>query len=442
MKALEQAKHRANGGRSQAAALYDDKNCSVDRRMFWDEEIYQEELDRIFHRCWLFVAHESQIQEPGQFVSTYMGEDNVLVVRQSDRSIRVLVNSCTHRGNRICHAELGTARNFVCNYHGWSFGLDGRLLGMHESEAFENTPNFEFKDFGLSTAARVSTYKGLVFATFDPSAPSLEEYLGDYTWYLDILLDNDDGGTEFLPGTIKSVFRCNWKLPSENSTGDALHAGWTHDSGVRAMLGTGVAPGFGTDSYQININGHGWQCNFDYPLGNAASFGDKRILSYLKERRDVVRRRLGALRVNMLAAVSSAGIFPNFSFLPGQSTFRVWHPRGVDEVEMHSWVLVNKNAPPEVKDAYRKGVMMTFSPSGVFEMDDGENFEFSTRTVRGAEGRRRPIYYGLSRGSKIKHNELPGNVYRGQINDANQRAYFRRWADFMSAETWSEVPDR
>src|SRR5262249_54861865 len=162
--------------------------------------------------------------------------------------------------------------------------------------------------------------------------------------------DNDEGGTEFLPGTFKNVFHCNWKVPVENFVGDALHAGWTHESGAVAMLGKGVAPSDGAESYQINVNGHGWQCNLDYPVGNAATFGDKSLLRYFRQREESVRQRLGAVRAKLVAAVSSGGVFPNFSFLPGQATLRVWHPRGPHETELHSWVLVNRNYPPEIKE--------------------------------------------------------------------------------------------
>jgi len=417
---------------------YDEQNACLDRRVFWDEHIYDQELERIFRRCWLFVAHESQIPKPGAFVSTYMGNTSVLVVRQRDLSIKVLVNTCPHRGNRVCHAELGNARGFVCNYHGWSFGLDGRMTGLHEAAVFERTPGFDKRKIGLPQAAQIATYKGLVFATFDPAAPPLDEYLGAYRWYLDIVLDNDERGTEFLPGAFKSVMRCNWKVPAENFTGDALHAGWTHDAGSQAVFGKGINP-TSEDGLQININGHGWQVDSKYPVGNAATLGYKSILRYFREREPAVAQRLGAVRARMAGAISSASIFPNFSFLPGQSTFRVWHPLGPREVELHAFVLVNCGAPAEIKEAYRKGNMMTFSPTGLFEIDDGENWEFCTQSNRSAESRRQPSHYGLGLGSEVPSSELPGNVFRCQVNDANQRAFYRRWAQFMSAKSWTDI---
>src|SRR5690625_4237346 len=108
-------------------------------KVFWGQEIYEQELEKIFARRWLFVAHESQSPNPGDYLTTTMGEDEVIVVRQKGGEIKVLINSCPHRGNKVCFAEAGSARGFICNYHGWAFGIDGELRGMHESTIYEES---------------------------------------------------------------------------------------------------------------------------------------------------------------------------------------------------------------------------------------------------------------------------------------------------------------
>lgn len=411
----------------------------LDRRIFWDADVYERELHRIFARCWNFVAHESQLPRPGSFRTAWMGEDQVIVVRRRDGSLGAYLNSCPHRGNRVCLAEAGTARGFVCNYHGWSFGLDGALRGMHESGVYDREPGFDRGALGLTPVAQLDTYKGLVFATFDPEAPSLRDYLGAFTYYLDVVLDNDEGGTEFVGGRISSVLDCNWKIAAENFAGDALHAGWTHASGAEAMLGRPV-PSLGRqpESYHVSVNGHAWEFNLD-GIGNAATFDDPLVLDYLRGRHATVAARLGELRAQMVGSISSVNVFPNLSFLPGQNTFRTWQPRGPHRTELHTWVLVNRNAPQNVKDAWRKGAMMTFSPAGVFEMDDGENWEGATRSNAGVVTRRQPLHYGLGMRSRVEHPELPGEVHLGQVNDANQRALYRRWSQLMQAQSWSEL---
>src|SRR3954453_20810443 len=99
----------------------DADNALVDRKIFSDEEIYQLELEQIFARCWNFMAHESQIPNAGDFFLNYIGEDRVVVVRDKDGGVEVLLNTCRHRGNAVCRAEEGHATSFMCTYHGWTY---------------------------------------------------------------------------------------------------------------------------------------------------------------------------------------------------------------------------------------------------------------------------------------------------------------------------------
>jgi ethylbenzene dioxygenase alpha subunit len=422
-------------------ALVDFEQGKLSRRVYWDTLIYQQELEKIFARCWLFLAHESQLPKAGDYLTTSMAEDNVIVVRQKDGSFKAFLNTCPHRGNRLSFSDFGNARSFICNYHGWSFGIDGQLRGMAGQELFDAS-GMDRKAHGLHEVAQVASYKGLIFGNLDPEAPPLSEYLGDFRYYLDAMLDMDGQGTEFVGGPVKSVINCNWKVPTENFIGDIYHALWTHDSAARAILGGPVAEVYkDPQSFHINHNGHGWEFNLDI-VGNAATLGDKELRKYLYALQPQVARRLGEFRSKMIGSIASCSVFPNLSFLPGQNTFRVWQPRGPGRIELHTWTIVNRSAPQDIKERWRKGAMLTFSPSGIFEMDDGENFEFSTRTNAGFVTRQQPLYMGLGQGTRITDSGLPCNVHRNQVNEANHRAFYRRWLDLLQARSWSEVPQR
>ena len=412
----------------------------IDRRIFWDRDIYDAELENVFARSWLYVGHESQIAKPGDFLTTYMGEDSVILSRKKDGGIAVFINSCPHRGNRVCFADAGNTRQFICNYHGWSFGNGGELLGMHEEYIYkECSKNFDKEKLSLPPA-RVDTYKGLIFATFDPDAPDLLDYMGDFAWYLDMLVDNDEGGTEVIGGAVRNVLNCNWKFPAENFHGDAYHVGWNHLAGSMAFGGQGFKADQ-TKSFQMNSNGHGWET----AVGGGAmitAHNSGPVLEYALANIPKIEQRLGKERAEIYGSISSVTMFPNFSFLPGLNTIRVWRPKGPTKTEIWAWVLVNKNAPDEVKRDMRKGVMRTFSPSGMLEMDDGENWENATLSNKGAVTRRQKLHYGMNLNAPPGPDYLPGNVHMGQIGDNNQLAMYQRWADLMDAPSWADVPDR
>ena len=142
-----------------------------------------------------------------------------------------LVNSCRHRGNRVCRVDRGNARSFVCSYHGWAYNTKGNLIGVPgKTELYKD--DIDQPSLGLVRVARIDSYKGLVFGTFDPEAPSLEEFLGDMRWGLDLLLDQGD--LVAAPGVVRWNIEGNWKFAADNAIGDMYHAAWTHRSAMLA----------------------------------------------------------------------------------------------------------------------------------------------------------------------------------------------------------------
>jgi len=171
-------------------SLVDPEGGLVNRRIFADREIYELEREHLFARCWLYLGHESEVPHPGDFVTTYMGEEPVILCRDLTGRLRAFLNLCRHRGNRVCRADRGNTKLFTCSYHGWTYSTDGKLAIVPMTEAFRN---LDRDQWGLIPVAQLDSYKGLIFATFDRESPSLVEYLGDMAWYLDILLDRREG---------------------------------------------------------------------------------------------------------------------------------------------------------------------------------------------------------------------------------------------------------
>src|SRR5271154_5301661 len=169
----------------------------VSARAITDPDVYRAEHDRLWPKCWLLLGHDSEIPEPGDFVTRYMGEDVVIVTRDRTGEIQVLLNSCPHRGMAVCRVDMGSVSTFTCPYHGWSFGLDGGLRGMPVGNEKLEGDMYDKSELGLKRA-RVGVHVGMIFATFDENAPSLVEWLGEAAWYLTLNYGRSKGGMEVL----------------------------------------------------------------------------------------------------------------------------------------------------------------------------------------------------------------------------------------------------
>ncbi len=116
----------------------------IDRRIFSGEDIYRQEQNKVFRHCWLFLGHTSQVPNAGDFFTTYMGEEPMIVSRHKDGEVYAHINSCRHRGLRVCRGDHGNSNSFTCPYHGWTFSTNGSLVGMPRSK--EYYPDFENKE--------------------------------------------------------------------------------------------------------------------------------------------------------------------------------------------------------------------------------------------------------------------------------------------------------
>ena len=171
----------------------------VNRRTLTDPQILALEKERVFDRCWIYAGHESEIPNPGDFRARNVAGRPVILVRGSDQQVRVLLNTCRHRGALVCRERAGNTKTFQCPYHAWTYNNRGELVGVPGEDAY--SPAFDRQQFALATPPRLESYRGFLFISFDLAAEPLEDYLAGATEYLDLVSDQSAVGMEIVGGT-------------------------------------------------------------------------------------------------------------------------------------------------------------------------------------------------------------------------------------------------
>jgi benzoate/toluate 1,2-dioxygenase subunit alpha len=214
-------------------ALVDDRenHFRVDRSVYLDPDIFDAEMERFFEGGWIYLAHESQVRNPGDYFATRMGRQPVFLVRRKDGGIGCYINACAHRGATLVPFEQGRANVFTCRFHGWVFNHEGRCIKIKNEETGAYPPYENARDvksqFGLTPVARVESYRGFVFGSLEAEVPALKEWLGGAVAWMDLLADQSPQGLEIVRGASTYTVLGNWKLQAENGV-DGYHVSTVH----------------------------------------------------------------------------------------------------------------------------------------------------------------------------------------------------------------------
>ena len=429
----------------------------VSRRSFYDEKVFQIERNTVLRKTWQYVAHESEIARPRDYVTRKLVGDEVIVWRDGKGVVRVLLNSCRHRGVKLCATDKGNKSHLMCGYHGWTYASSGELSSVpRASELY--TCGIDKAKLGL-VQARCEIYQGLIFATFNADAPPLKEMLGDMAWYIDATFGRFD--YEVFGPPVRSIGDFNWKSGAENWTGDAYHGEITHRSIMDAKLifdvddlkrsigdlGGDIVPNEATERLAALVfdaggghSGVAYWLPFDYqkPVfpGYEPSIWDEAVARLTPSQLEFAARR----------TVITANVFPNFSFTddvvqnfgddaPPTSCFnvRLWYPLSANLTEVYSWLFVPKNASKEWKLRSQTALARSFNIGGMLDLDDFHNWNSTSQANQGPEGMKLLNDYSAPADNIAEDSPFPGTIYAGTLWDVNFRALYAEWAARMES---------
>ena len=423
---------------------------TISREIFVSPEYHTEELEKLFTRAWLFVGHESQVSNPGDFFVSRMGGESVILCRDTQGAVHVFLNTCRHRGMKVCRYESGNTSLFVCPYHSWSYTTDGKLQGVPLYRVLYEG-QLDRADWSLIEVPRLHLYKGTVWASWDDQAPDFMTYLGDVVDHLDQVLDCRDGrpgGSEVI-GIHKWILPANWKFAAENFLGDSYHNP-SHRS--VDMIGIGPSARAGQAGRRDNEYNKGQHVWVSYPGGHGVhsvwmpedfdyqpSYAQYPIVDeYFRHCFHERKRRLGDKARIM---PFTGNLFPNTSYHGRQPRgLCVWHPHSPTETEAWRFFLVDADAPAEVKDVLRRFYMRYSGPAGMTEQDDMENWLYASASSAGTIARRYPFNYQQSMGAYKRNDPIPGDVSL-QMTEQNARNYYRVYARYLKGDGWDSLLD-
>ena len=407
--------------------------------LYVDPQVFEAEMTRIFARGWAFVGHDSEIPEPGDWVTRRIGREPVIFVRDRERRLHVLANRCAHRGTRLCSTARGNSRSFQCTYHGWTFSLAGDLTGVPHPGGFHRPKS----ELGLDRPGQVGDYRGFVFANLSGEAPPLESHLGaGGRSLIDRLCDlSPTGRIQIRAGWIGHRIAANWKMLPE-SDNDGYHLRWVHASMVESAPDTYYEEAvLGTEQSNPSraVDHGGGHVELDFRPSYTT---DGAWLGMSAEKAEPYRRALDAAygpsqaRELLRAGPPHAMIFPNL-FL-GEMNLAIVEPvaPGVS-IHHHTAVLLEG-----VDETFNRRLLRqseaALGPSSFIVPDDAVTAErmqqaFAASSTLRAAGAAH-AWIDLSRGMEREEVDEASGRRSGHVTDeTTNRGFWRRYREVMTA---------
>lgn len=406
----------------------------VHSKIFTSPEIFEEELQKIFYRWWVYVGHSSEVPETGDYILKWIGRQSVIMTRDSAGDVHLLMNRCRHRAAAVCQSDRGNSSFFRCQYHGWTYKNNGSLVGVPYPKAYGD--GFAKEDLGLTAVPRTGNYRGFIFASLSPVGISFDDFLGPRTKeIIDYFVNGSpEGEIEVRSGVQQGYFHGNWKFVGM----DGYHPSFLH-SGVEEIVRKrdGSGGSLLKDVYSEKSP------NLTWDLGNGHARldlhpGKEAVLNSLTDKIssspagrkyvELMRERYGDAADDVIQRSGDPhlGLWPNLQLIGVQ--IRVIRPLSADKTQVDTYPVLLKGVPPEVNESRMRQQEWFYGPAGFGSPDDYEMFE---RNQVGLMAEVDP-WLILSRGLDREQHNGDGTIVGNITDEVTQRAQMRQWKRVMT----------
>ncbi len=360
----------------------------VHKRVYTDPAIFDLEMERIWGNAWIFIGHESQVKKPGDYFTTTIGRQPVIVARHNDGQVHIMYNRCAHKGAQLVGESCGHAQQLRCAYHGYVFDTAGNLLHIPREEGYADSVFGRDKPAAnIRKVARVEIYRGFIFANQAARGPDLRSWLGPAITSFDNAVERSPTGEiEVTGGVLRYMHDANWKILLENVS-DNMHPAVTHQSAWQPAkqmarqfpedekpLPLSMLEPFGSsyeffDTIAMTTCGNG----HTYSGGNATiHIGYPRESKYVQ---DMVAA-YGEEKTNSILAMQRQNtiIYPSIAFKSALQTIRVYRPIAVDKSIQETWTFKLGGVSDDMLHTSVLYNQLIFSPFSIAGHDDYEAY--------------------------------------------------------------------
>lgn len=417
----------------------------VHRDVYLDQDVFDLEMERLFHRTWVYLGHTSQVPNTGDYLTVDIAREPLVMVRQADGSVRVLKNRCAHKGAKLVSAPSGnTGKFFRCPYHAWTYKTDGKPLAIPLKNGYEGTRMAECPSGqGLTAVANVETYRGFVFVRLSDEGPTFSEYFGDSLSSIDNMADRSpEGELEIAGGCLRYMHNCNWKMFVENLN-DTMHPMVAHESsaGTAKKLWDGKSADepkpmaieqfvpfvsgydfFDGMGVRVFENGHSYTgVNFSIHSSYSAlpEYEQKLAAAWGQEK---AKQVLGTARHNTV-------YYPSLTIKGAIQAIRVVRPIAPDKTLIESWTFRLKGAPDALLQRTLTYSRLINSPMSVVGHDDLHAY----RAIQEGLAASGNAWVSLHRDYRAGEGEAQDLTVNG-TSEISMRNQFRAWARYMAPQ--------